>query len=69
MGACMSPYHFMPGYTGQLVIPGNAIASGLYGRLSTNDPNFRMPFVGRSILHQEAIDLVGEWINSLQGCE
>ncbi|MEN9322570.1 MAG: hypothetical protein RL699_350 [Bacteroidota bacterium] len=69
MGACMSPYHFMPGYTGQLVIPGNASGSGLYGRLSTNDPNFRMPFVGRSILHQEAIDLVGQWINSLQGCE
>ena len=69
MGVCMSPYHVMPGYTGRLVIPGDASHSILYGRLSTNDPNYRMPFIGRSIIHQEALDLVGEWINSLQGCE
>lgn len=69
MGVCMSPYHVMPGYTGQLVIPGDASHSILYGRLSTNDPNYRMPFIGRSIVHPEAVDLVTQWINSLQGCE
>jgi uncharacterized repeat protein (TIGR03806 family) len=69
MGVCVSPNHYMPGYSGELVTPGDINRSILYARVSTNDPNYRMPFIGRSIVHQEAVDLVTQWINSLQGCE
>jgi len=69
MGVCVSPNHFMPGFSGELVTPGDINRSILYARVSTNDPNYRMPFLGRSIVHQEAVDLVTQWINSLDGCE
>jgi uncharacterized repeat protein (TIGR03806 family) len=69
MGVCVSPNHFMPGFSGELVTPGDINRSILYARVSTNDPNYRMPFLGRSIVHQEAVDLVTQWINSLEGCE
>ena len=69
MGVCVSPNHFMPGFSGELVTPGDINRSILYARVSTNDANYRMPFLGRSIVHQEAVDLVTQWINSLEGCE
>jgi len=71
MGVCVSPNpnHVMPGFSGELVTPGDINRSILFARVSTNDPNYRMPFIGRSIVHQEAVDLVTQWINSLEGCE
>lgn len=47
-----------------VIDPGNADASILLFRMITNDPEKRMPEIGRSISHQEGITLIRDWINS-----
>lgn len=49
----------------KLVTPGNIERSMLYFRINTIDETYRMPLHGRAIIHQEGIELVEEWINSL----
>lgn len=49
----------------KLVTPGNIERSMLYFRLNTIDETYRMPLHGRAIIHQEGIELVEDWINSL----
>lgn len=68
MGVCATPEHTIPGLTGRIVVPGNIDNSQLYYRVSTNDPFFRMPFKGRTIVHQEGVQLIADWINSLTAC-
>ena len=36
-------------------------------RMNSNDPDVRMPEIGRSIIHDEAVALVREWLGSLSG--
>lgn len=47
-----------------VIDPGNADASILLFRMITNDPEKRMPEIGRSISHQEGVALIRDWINS-----
>ena len=68
MGVCVSPNHTIIGLEGRIVKPGNLNQSLLYYRITTNDPNFRMPFLGRSIVQDEASTLIAEWINSMTDC-
>jgi hypothetical protein len=37
-------------------------------RLGTNQPNLRMPLIGRTIVHEEAVELLEEWIYSKKDC-
>ncbi|HMK06753.1 MAG TPA: hypothetical protein VK476_04430 [Flavobacterium sp.] len=69
MGVCVTPNHFVPGQTGEIVKPGDLNRSILYYRMNTNDFSYRMPFLGRSITHEEGVGLVGDWILSLTDCE
>lgn len=48
-------------------VPGDADASITVFRMDSNDPDVRMPEIGRSIVHDEAVALVREWLNSLSG--
>ena len=48
-------------------VPGDADASITVFRMNSNDPDVRMPEIGRSIIHDEAVALVREWLNSLSG--
>lgn len=68
MGVCIAPNHLIPGIEGRIVKPGNLAQSLLYYRVTTNDPNFRMPFLGRTIVHDEGVALIAEWINSMTDC-
>lgn len=68
MGVCVNPNHTIPGIEGRIVRPGNLAQSLLYYRMTTNDQNYRMPFLGRTIVHDEGVALIGQWINSLTGC-
>jgi uncharacterized repeat protein (TIGR03806 family) len=54
----------------KLVTPGLYSKSILHYRLSTNDESERMPLLGRTIVHDEGLALVEQWINSLtQTCD
>lgn len=68
MGVCVSPNHIIPGMEGRIIKPGNVTQSLLYYRISTNDVYFKMPFIGRSIVQDESVLLVEQWINSLTAC-
>jgi uncharacterized repeat protein (TIGR03806 family) len=46
----------------------NINRSMLYYRLNTSDESFRMPLLGRSVIHQEGLELMEQWINSLPPC-
>ena len=51
-----------------VVLPNNINRSMLYYRLNTTDESFRMPLLGRSIIHTEGLTLLEQWINTLPAC-
>jgi uncharacterized repeat protein (TIGR03806 family) len=69
LGICVAPQDtsLNPALT-NIVAPNNINRSMLYYRLNTTDESFRMPLLGRSIIHKEGIDLMEQWINSLPPC-
>lgn len=70
MGVCVSALTQIPGVPrGKIVNPGNIAESYLYFSMNTNLTFNRMPRLGRTIIHQEGIQLVEQWINSLPACE
>ncbi len=48
-----------------IVYPGDADKSVLFHRMNTTEDAIKMPLVGRKLIHDEAVLLVEEWINSL----
>jgi uncharacterized repeat protein (TIGR03806 family) len=49
----------------RIVRPGDLDFSFLYVRLSSNDRFMRMPPLGRSVVHHDAVKLLSAWIKSL----
>jgi uncharacterized repeat protein (TIGR03806 family) len=49
------------------VVPGKPEESILVSRMRSTDPQARMPEIGRSLAHDEAIAVVSEWIAGLSG--
>lgn len=49
-----------------IVTPGHADESVIFYRLNTVKENIRMPLRGRTIIHEEAVEMVSQWINSLE---
>jgi hypothetical protein len=52
----------------KIINPSNVDRSMLYYRLNTEEEGYRMPLIGRSIIHEEGVNLIREYINSLSGC-
>lgn len=72
LGICVVPDDLnVPGYQdSKLVDPGHPENSMLLFRISTNQEQFRMPLLGRRIVHEEGIALISSWITSLnQECD
>jgi uncharacterized repeat protein (TIGR03806 family) len=70
MGVCVDTQD-MQGFESALskiVTPGNIERSMLYYRLNTTNETYRMPLHGRSLIHEEGILLIEQWINSLTTC-
>ena len=65
LGMCTPVSEPLPGmeYT---IKPGNADRSGMYYRFSSTDISTQMPLIGRSIVHEEAAELMYDWINSME---
>jgi uncharacterized repeat protein (TIGR03806 family) len=71
MGACVDTQDMQgfPASLSTIVNPGRPEQSMLYFRINTTDETFRMPLHGRTILHDEGISLMRDWINSLNHCD
>jgi len=64
IGICVDPDTFIPGMT-KVVDPAVKERSVMYFRMNTTAEEYRMPLLGRSIIHQESVALIGQWIDSL----
>jgi uncharacterized repeat protein (TIGR03806 family) len=70
IGVCIptSDMQDFPQALSKVVAPGNINKSMMYYRLNTTNESYRMPLHGRTIIHEEGIALIQEWINSLAPC-
>jgi uncharacterized repeat protein (TIGR03806 family) len=68
LGICVPPDEVVDPSITNIVTPGNVLRSMMHFRLSTNEEQYRMPLIGRSVIHNEGVQLVDEWINSFSGC-
>ena len=65
IGICVEPDETpLPQYT-HIVSRGNIERSVMHFRLNTTDETVRMPLLGRTLIHEEAVLLIEQWINSL----
>ncbi|WP_445452594.1 hypothetical protein [Flavobacterium sp. 25HG05S-40] len=69
MGVCVDTedFSFAPALT-KIIKPGATNRSMLFYRLNTTEESFRMPLHGRTIIHEEGVEMMREWINSLSTC-
>jgi len=70
MGVCVDTQDMQdfPAALSKIVKPGNVNRSMLYYRVNTDNEAYRMPLHGRTIIHEEGVQLIKDWINSLQAC-
>lgn len=52
----------------QRIMPGNPNLSELLLRMQTLDPNVRMPRLGTNFQHEQATQVIADWISSIQSC-
>jgi uncharacterized repeat protein (TIGR03806 family) len=67
MGVCVPPDETLDPTLTNIITPNNIDRSMMHFRLSSTDPANRMPLLGRSIVHEEGVELIVEYINSLEG--
>lgn len=65
LGICVIPDEDINPNTTHVISPGRPEKSGVSYRLSATDEAVRMPLIGRTLIHQEGVDLINEWITSL----
>lgn len=65
LGSCVEPNDPMESQT-YIVTRGQYLRSMMYYRMNSNDEAVKMPLMGRSIVHEEALLMIKEWINSLE---
>ena len=69
LGVCKPPVAAGQGTGGFLfgINPGQGQRSILTFRMQSDDPGAMMPELGRSLVHREAVALVTDWINAMEG--
>lgn len=69
VGRCKPPIAAGSGTGGRQfgIVPGRADASIFTYRMATTDPGAMMPELGRSLVHEDGVELVAEWINGMEG--
>jgi len=71
MGVCVDTQDIQdfPPALSKIITPANPDRSMLFYRLNTDNENYRMPLHGRTLIHQEGVVLIEQWINSLTPCQ
>ena len=65
LGVCVPPDDPIQPSQQYIVYAGNKARSMLYFRMSSNEEAERMPLMGRTVRHEEAIALIGQWIDAM----
>lgn len=66
LGICVPPEDPIAPSQTYIIESGNKARSMLYYRISTDAEAERMPLLGRTVQHEEAIEMIGQWIDQLQ---
>jgi len=69
MGLCVEPEEYINSALVYIIKPSDKNRSVMYYRMNSTAPNERMPLLGRTVVHQEGVDLLEEWINWKTICE
>lgn len=72
LGVCKSPVATGRGSAGRLydIVPGRPEESILTARIESNEPEVKMPELGRTVTDDDGIALIREWIAAMPGaCE
>lgn len=65
LGICVTPQdNFDPSYS-SIITPQNIGRSVMHYRLNTTEESYRMPLLGRTLVDEEAVQLLEDYINSL----
>lgn len=71
LGICVVPNIDISGFIGipvsHIVKPGDPVSSNMYQRIKSEEENIKMPMIGRNLVHEEAVSLTEQWINTLEG--
>jgi uncharacterized repeat protein (TIGR03806 family) len=65
LGVCVVPVDFVSGGQTYIVAKKNVAKSLMYFRMNTTAPSEMMPQLGRSMTHTEGVQLIADWINSM----
>jgi uncharacterized repeat protein (TIGR03806 family) len=65
MGICVEPQEMITPQLTHIIARGNILRSVLHYRMNTTSQQYRMPLLGRTVVHEEAVALIEEYINSL----
>ena len=65
LGICVPPDEPLLPQHSHIISAGNTERSVLFYRISATDETVRMPLLGRTVVHTEAVQLFEDWINSL----
>lgn len=70
MGICIPQGENVGSAFTHIITPSNVARSSMPFRLQSVEPENRMPLLGRTVVHEEGLQLVKDWINTLdQSCE
>jgi uncharacterized repeat protein (TIGR03806 family) len=64
-GVCVEPEENLGPSLTHIISVGNIEKSVLHFRLNTTDETKRMPLLGRTVIHEEAVQMIADYINSL----
>ncbi len=65
VGICLDADEPISSSLQKVIAPGNYNKSVMHYRISSNDESDRMPLLGRTIVHDEGVALIEQWISSL----
>lgn len=65
LGVCVAPQENIDNSLTYIVTQGNSQRSVMHFRLSSTDEATRMPLLGRTIVHEEGLALIEQWINAM----
>jgi uncharacterized repeat protein (TIGR03806 family) len=70
MGVCVDTQDMQgfPSELSKIIAPRRPDRSMLFYRINTTDESYMMPLHGRSLIHTEGVQLIEQWINSLDLC-
>jgi hypothetical protein len=68
MGLCVTPDENIDPLLIQIIMPGNIAKSAMYYRLNSTDESNRMPLLGRTLVDEEAVQLLKDYILSIDDC-